>query len=438
MHKTQFTRTKLMAGLLGLSSALLSVTASAAIVSQTWVGTWDSTGSGNPTASGGPGMTAGQKYVIRVDYDTGSSVTTADVLDSFFAPSGQQMSTIDLTDPGNSLDIFVPMEGLDSGTPFIYTQDETDHFPAFIPAPTLNFTLGSDISDVNNIIGLEYEGDFVAGANNNIIELFNTTPGAATPINMVSTVLNLGTGPAATDTNGLAVAVPVQVANTSVTYSAADLVKTTALTVQSNDLGAGRSDGETFLSSTWSVTGATQANGVDIEVGIADSGLTNTADTTSWNVTVTEAMTDLSDSAVAAVDYSNASPTASLSAVADAVDIDFTLTRSDLDLAVNALIAGFESVVAISALVDGTLTSFFDPLLATDFMTASHAALEAAFGLGGHTLLITVQDLAGASATATVDFFVQDTGVPPVPVPAPLFLILLGLAMLRRRATRTA
>ena len=98
----------------------------------TYVGTWDSVASGNPVGVGGPGLVAGQKYVIRIAWDNLSTTTDGvDVLNSFFVPSGSTMRTINLSDAGNSLDIFVPMEGLDAGSPFIYTQNETTHFPPY-------------------------------------------------------------------------------------------------------------------------------------------------------------------------------------------------------------------------------------------------------------------------------------------------------------------
>jgi hypothetical protein len=113
-------------GLLGLTLALAQP-AMAVPVDVTYVGTWDTVASGNPVLSGGPGLSPGQKYVIRFSYDDISTTTdNVDVLDSFFDPSGNLMQTINMQAPGNSLDIFVPMEGLDSGGPFIYQQDQTD------------------------------------------------------------------------------------------------------------------------------------------------------------------------------------------------------------------------------------------------------------------------------------------------------------------------
>lgn len=426
--------------LLGITLALAQTAFAGDI---TYVGTWDSTASGNPTGVGGPGLVAGQKYVLRISYNNGSTTTDGvDVLDSFFAPSGNTMRTINLNDAGNSLDIFVPMEGLDSGSPFIYTQNEGDHFPAFIDNPTLNFIDGSDISMTSNIIGLEYEGDFVTGAGNNLIELFNTSPGGST-INMVSQILNLGVGPASNDTNGLVVAVDLIVAaGTNVVYDAASLTQTTSTAIgQSNDLGAMRSDGEDFIDAVWTVTGTPDTtNNNDIAVDIVNSGLTMTTSTTSWNVTMTEQMTLGSDSASVIVSYLNDMPTASASAVATAPGTDFTLTADDMDDVVNSIIAGFE-MLTITAEVDGSIdaTAFFASLIAaatfdTGMQSYTNFELEAVFGAGLHNVVFLVTDKAGDFMTASADFAVEQAA--QVPEPGSLTLMMLGLLMLgiaRRR-----
>ena len=416
---------KILLRTISLLGLVLTVAQPASAGDITFVGTWDSTASGNSTGVGGPGISVGQKYAIRISYDDLSTTTdNVDVLDAFFVPSGNTMRTIDLDDPGNALDIFVPMEGLDAGSPFIYTQNETDHFPAFIPSPTLNFIDGSDISNPANIIGLEFEGDF-SGAGNNFIELFNTSPGGST-INMVSQVLNLGVGPASNDTNGLVVANNLVIdAGPNIVYNAATLTQTTSsVVVQSNDLGAARSDNEDFIDASWSQTGtAAGTNLNDIVVGILDSGLTNTTDSTTWNVTMTEQMTLESDSDSAVISYMNALPTASASATATATGTDFMLTVDDMDLQVNSLIAGFE-MLTVSALVDGTIdgTSFFTSLIpGGGIQSSTNAMLEAAFGLGLHNVSFIVIDKAGASVSASADFGVV------VPEPSTFIFAVLGL-----------
>ena len=64
--------------LLGLTLALAQP-AMAVQVDVTFVAGWDSLGSGNPVVpDGGPGLSVGQKLVIRIGYDD-TSTTTDDV-----------------------------------------------------------------------------------------------------------------------------------------------------------------------------------------------------------------------------------------------------------------------------------------------------------------------------------------------------------------------
>ncbi|MCZ6619092.1 MAG: PEP-CTERM sorting domain-containing protein [Gammaproteobacteria bacterium] len=435
-----------MIGTLGFALALVSP-ATAVVMSVTYVGSWDSVSSGNPPGLGGAGVSVGQKYVLRIAWDDISTTTDGvDVLDAFFNPSGNTMRTINLTDTGNSLDIFVPMEGLDAGTPFIYSQDETDHFPAFVPTPTLNFIDGASISLGSNIIGLEFEGDFVTGGNFNVIELFNTAPTGGS-INMVSQVLNCGnvdctsSAPASNDTNGLAIAVDLVVdAGSDLVYSAADLTRTTSSSIsQSNDLGAARADSEDFIDAAWSQTGTVAGN--DVTVAIENSGLASTVDSAGWTVTMTEQMTLESDSDSLIVSYMNDLPTASATATATAAGTDFTFAFDDMDLLVNAFIGGFE-ILTVSALVDGLIdgTAFFGGLITTGLQSNTHAMLEGAFGLGLHTVSFLVTDLVGASVTAAAGFEVLETVVVPVPEPDGLALMMLGLfglVIARRRSPST-
>lgn len=278
-----------------------------------YIGTWSlAPGSGNGAGVGGPGMAQGQRYVINITYDSVSTVTNGvPVLTGSFTPSGNTMSTIDLSAAGNSLDIFVPMEGFDAGSPFIYVQNETNHFfyGANTLVPTLNFIDGSDISDIDNIIGLEFEGDFVAGGGNNLIEIFNTSAGPfGAPVSLDSQILNFGTGIAIKDVNNLQQAVDVSGdAGPDIVYSAAMLsATTTSSLVQTNDLGAFRSDGEDFIDANWTESGnplSGMAVGNDITVSFANSGLSGPSDTTNWLMQQTEQMTGLSDSDTLGVSF---------------------------------------------------------------------------------------------------------------------------------------
>jgi hypothetical protein len=142
-----------------------------------------------------------------------------------------------------------------------------------------------------------------------------------------------------------------------------------------NDLGAGRTDKEDFLSYDWNINAVSLAGNLDgsrldrtvtgapayfdnigtravsnvnRDVAIENSGLTTTVDTTSFGLTVTEAMTGLSDTDTVGVSYQNAPVTsadAGPALVYDAANLTRTADGSvvDPDLAVNALIPGFEA-----------------------------------------------------------------------------------------------
>jgi hypothetical protein len=244
----------------------------------------------------------------------------------------------------------------------------------------------------------------------------------------VSQVFNLDNfAPAVTDTNGLAAAVDLIVdAGPDIVYSAGDLTKSTASSVvQSNDLGAGRSDGEDFVDVTWSQTGTPSGN--DIAVAIANSGLASTIDTAIWTMNASEQMTGKTDSDTLQASYLNAIPTINATATANAGNVDFTLSVGDLDLAVNALIADFEMLI-VSAMVGAIdATALFADLISSGLDSLTNAELEGAFGAGPHSVLFTVTDRAGGTATASAAFDVTQT---PAFIPEPGALLLLAGGLL--------
>ena len=440
----RFSQTWLLVALLCFGS-----TPHAGLVNITKIGTWQASGSGNDTAAptNGPGMATGQKFVVKIQYDDASTVNTRFVPTGTVGVTTQEMSSITLDGGSNILDIFVPMEGFDGNNgmdPFIYTQNQDDHFSTGtnVAQPTVNFMLGSDVSNASNVIGIEFEGDFVTGANFNVVQLFNAAADNDAPIEEIGRVFNCidancnlpSTSPAMTAVDSLTDAAAIAVFDSSVTYSAAGSTQTTNLTVQSNDLGANRTDGETFLDSSWDVTGTTQPNGVDIAVQIANSGLTKTTDIVNWGVEVTELMTDLSDTAEVIVDYANSAPSSTLSATATATGYDFVYTTADNDLAINALITGFEILTSMAS-VNGSATDLFDDLIANGTLSLSNSVLFTAFGAGTHTLDILVKDLAQAQFNSLVSFDVNDV-IPPVPVPPAFILMLTALGLLRLLAHR--
>lgn len=427
-----------ISGAVLLSAGLLIPAAvNAAMVDAVFVGTWDSVGAANTT-----GISAGQKFVINLSYDDLSTVNNEFVRDAFGSNTTNPMDTIDLQAAGNSLDIYVPMLAFDSTSPFIYQQDESTHDTIFTPVPTLNFADGSDISDINNIIGLEFEGGMLSESGNNILSLFNsaTQPGGG-PNMMTAQLTNLGVGTAATDNNPLQSAVDLMVeAGSGLVFNASTLVQTATATVtQSNDLGAGRSDGEDFVDFTWSAGNQT---GDSTDLGIAASGLTSTTDTAVLSVAATEQMTGKTANDSLAVSYANATPSLNASAVANGDDVDFTFDADDLDLAVNALVSGFEAL-SFSALLDGLtdVSSYFTNLFQLGNLSASNASLLAQFGLGTHEVMFEARDIAGTFSRQLVQFEVLRTTTTPNPnpvsEPGAILLMLTGLVVLMRRRAKT-
>lgn len=417
----------------------------------TYVGTWTGpTNPANATGAGGPGMATGQRYVVKASYDDASTVNTTAVRTEAGAASGQTMSTVDLGAAGNSLQILVPMEGFDAGTPFVYTQTQANHFPAFVASPTLNFKDGTSIGDTGNIIGLEFEGDFVVGAGNNVVEVFNTAANAAAPINQVSQIINFGTGTAIRGINALATAVDVVAdAGSDIVYSAppSERSQTTDSNSVNNDLGAFRSDGEDFIQASWSESGnplVGVTSGNDITVAIENSGLTSTVDTTGFSVTLTEDLTGKSGTDTVGVSYLNALPTIdNVSALVQASGLLFELGFSDVDLAVNSLIAGFEelSVEILVDLVDKT--AFFADLINNGSQAVLQSLLLSEFGVGTHTFKANLSDraiLADSQLMAVMSSFdfevVSNGGGAPATEPATLALFGLGAVGLAGFARR--
>jgi|GEM_PF-6560547 len=435
----------------GILLATVSGSASAAIATMdiVYVGVWDSTGFAN-TLPGSPGVSAGQKYVISLSYDDTTMVTNGvDVTDLLGNPTGSFMSTIDLSAPGNSLNIYVPMEGLDAGSPFIYTQDANDHvfFGPNSMKPTLNFVNNSFIGDKANIIGLEFEGsEFFPGAEGNVFQLFNTAPPLGSPVSMTARIQNLFTGVVATDAelnvndpvDKLAEAVELMVqAGPDIVYNAASLTQTaTAVITQSNELGAGRVDGEDFVDVNWTPAGTVTGN--SNQVGIADSGLSMTTSTTTWTANAMEQMTGKTGVATLGVSYQNAIPTLNASASVSGSGIDFIFDAADADLAVNALVAGFE-MLSFTALVDGVTdaSAFFADLFSVGNFSYSMDDLLAAFGSGLHSVEFSALDKAGALANASFDFDVVGNPNPPsVSEPGAILLMFAGLMLLWRKQSK--
>jgi hypothetical protein len=232
-----------------------------------------------------------------------------------------------------------------------------------------------------------------------------------------------------------------------------------------NDLGAARTDKEDFLAFDWTLdvgglntavvanldgtrlnrivetldvgSPSTEPHGrryvldgmrtvenVNIAVAIENSGLQNTTDTATFRVDVTEDMTGLSDDDTLTVSYNNANPSLNSASGATLPDnsIDFDAVFDDLDLTVNSLIPGFESV-SLEFLYLGT------PFLTGPGNMDLASLLSTFGGAGTYSVDANVSDLAGASATLAFDITI-------VPEPSTLLLSSLGLLLLPARRIR--
>lgn len=461
-------------------TALLAIVgaAQATEINLTFIGTW-TTAPGSATQDAG--LQTGGRYVIHTSYDPALTPTTTRSI------NGLDFQVINLADAATSLgrdsfQVLIPMEGFDGGTPFVYDQNQDDHFffGSNVPEPEIHFTDAS--ASAASFFGFEFEGDFEPGATTNFVELRTDVavidPGGGNPLirtpSQVIQVIRQEDAAGNADMGGaffptvirsidsLAAAVdPVAEAGPDKQFSAGQLtVQTDVNAFVDNNLGAGRADGEDFLTYDWTEGGgaltgtpatATRPDGrtvddVNIAVAIQNSGLTSTIDTVTWQVEINEDLTGLGGSTdTITVSYANAVPVvANASATAQAGGQLFALDVDDLDLGVNSLIAGFEMLM-IDILVDGMDESAFfmslidaaiDGTSATQF--ASGADLLTQFGLGMHLFEVTVTDKAGALGSASFQFDVG--GIPPAPVPEPTTILLLCLGLstlvLQRNARR--
>jgi hypothetical protein len=468
-----------------LCGLIAAVSASAAPIDLTAIGIWsENPGSGAPGS--GTGLEKGQKFVVNVSYDPAVTPLTLTTIDGFIyytvdlsggaaPPSGGG-----LVGNGSALDVLVPLEGMDSGAPFIYSADELDHrnhpgdpFPS--PVAQLHFrdAAGTDL------LGLKLEtydaavpGSFLQMQT----EVANVDPGDGTPVPTGTGVAQFRTGTfdiVIRSINALVDAVPVVAeAGEPLSYSATNLTRTTDGgtfrnvdgTWQDNDLGAGRSDEEDFLTHQWTLLGSLEGGptssplvgsdadamrplvlpsenpfvlqpppsgtraveGVNKTVGIADSGLVSTTDVATWQIAVTEDLTGFDGGTdIVLVSYDNAAvsiPVALATPVGN--DLQFELDVEDADLAVNGLgLPAFE-LLSYALLLDGSPFVGLAELLATGSEYLTQAEAIALFGPGMHTLDVRVSDRVltrdGGYVAAMINFQV-------VPEPGTGILLLLGL-----------
>ena len=476
--------------LIALVVALLAAqNAYATPVDLTVIGIWsENSGSGLPAS--GTDLAKGQKFVVKVSYDDATPLTetivdgftyyTVDLASGAAAPTGGG-----LTPNGSSLDVFVPLEGLDTVSPFVYSESELSHrdnfgdpFPS--PVPQLHF---SDAAGTD-LLGFKLETFDASSPAPYFLqmqtEVATIDPGGGAPLVPAATgVAQMRTGAPGFEIiirslDAFVDSVPVQAeAGDDLSFSAIDLTRTTDGgtfrnvdgTWRDNDLGAGRTDKEDFLAHDWTLAGSVEGGasntalvGADVDadrpvvlpsespfvlqpppggtravenvnkrVDLVNSGLTTTTDVATWQVAVSEDLTGFSGGTdVTEVSYIN-SDVAINAAMATPVgdDLQITLDVEDADFAINALgLADFE-LLTYTLLLDGGAFVGLSELLTTgsQFLTLAQAA--AAFGGGMHSLEIRVADrvrtVAGTYLTTTLNFTV-------VPEPGTGVLMLIGLA----------
>jgi hypothetical protein len=438
------------------------------------VGTWTEN-PGNFQPSSGSELQLGGKFVIKTSYDPALTPSSPqDIGGQTFhvieLSGGEAGATGGSTPNGNSFEVLVPMEGFDTGgAPFVYSQTATDHlnFPGDpYASPNTRIHFDAPGGDPARFVGYRIEGGLVPGALGNFIQIQTeiSETGLVDPVASQVVNIRFEENPASypmviRSVDGIASAVPVIAeAGPDLSYDAATLVVTTdGGTSQDNDLGAGRSDKEDFLTHTWTLAGSvengplgtpllgddvdrTRPDGRAVEnvnktVEIANSGLASTTDVATWQIAVTEDLTGLDGGTdTLALSYDNALPIVAL-ALATPVgdDILFELSVIDADLAINGLgLTDFE-LLEVELKHEGLPFTAFAELIDVGVQHVDFDTLVALFGEGDDRLEVRVTDRflrgEGSFVSAFIDFTV-------VPEPGTAVLVLMGLAGLGMRSAR--
>ena len=369
--------------LTGLLLVLPAIPASAALIDIVVVGIWETTN--NPVVN--PfGLSNGDKFVVKSTYDDST----------FFNDSGGVTAYVEPgINPGTSLQFIMPHAGV---APNPMTFDQSDHIDiGFAPFAEIEFD-GPNAGSPGNFRNFEFHFE-------------NTFAGDSMDYNQFyvivseTTIFNISEGgnqaATASGADHLAVVVNNITANAGGPYvfNAGNLSK---------NLSGTSGGGSGFTKDyDWTGPGGALANspGPNIAFGLAESGLTDTADSNSIDLAVTENFTEFaSGGSVASVSYQNALPQIlSASATpAGAGSISFAATADDPDLAANGLVSGFESLLPIEFKFGGMTFLFGDG-------TLSSAQLSSVFGGDGNfSVDVVVTDATGA----------QDTGSFGVKIPA--------------------
>ncbi len=390
-------------------SVLVATTASAAPIDIVVIGTWEST---NVSSTINPfGLSNGDRFVMKSTYDD----TTL-----FNGSEGVTAAVDPTVNPGTSFEVVIPHA---AGAPNPLVFDHTDHTDiGFAPTAQIEFDGTDATTDPGSFRNFEIHVDFNFAGNDMD---FDTFMGAIQPETDLFNISQGGNLAAVGDG-----AEHLQVVTNDVTANAGGPHVFDASTLEvllSGTSGGGNGFGKTF---DWSGSGGPLSNspGQDILLGIAESGLTNVADTATVDLLVTENFTDFSAGDSTDISYENALPIvlAALGTNEADLSITFSATTDDDDLVANALISGFEDLL-LEFLHDGDV-----------FLTGEGnldlAELLAIFGGPGiYDVTARVTDLAGEMASQPFSIEVVASE------PALLVLLTLGLcpAGLRRSRSRS-
>ncbi|MBW2273771.1 MAG: PEP-CTERM sorting domain-containing protein [Deltaproteobacteria bacterium] len=484
MRRLTFRHLLLVAAFLPVQSA------SAVPIDLTVIGIW-STNPGSAAPGSGTGLAKGQKFVVKTTYDPDVTPVTETTVNGFtyysvdLAGGGAPPSGGGLVSNGNSLDVLIPLEGMDTGTPFIYASDEFSHgnfpgdpFPS--PVPQVHFTDAAG----TNVLGFKMESSSFGPGGNFVqmqTEIANIDPGDGIPVPTASGVAQIRTssfGMVIRSINSYFDAVPVVAeAGADLAYSVGVQSVTTDGgtfrngdgTWQDNDLGAARTDKEDFLTHDWRLLGSVEGGATDTAlvgadadaerpniivapppsgtrtvekvnktVGIVNSGLRSTTDIATWQVGVSEDLTGFDGGTdIVMVSYTNDLTTIATALATPVIDdgILFELDVQDADLAINALgLVDFE-LVEVELLLDGAAFVGLLELIATGSQLVELPELLALFGPGSHVLEVRASDRVLRDGSSYVSELIA---FEVVPEPGTGALLGLGLIVLgaRRRQHR--